>query len=110
MAKQYTSSNVSFSDFRVEVSRRSGYPAHIVDAVIRCSFDVIKYYLYNKLQVSIPRFGKFSLKFRPSKIYKMPNGSTVFHAAYHKPNIRYYAHFMQQMKNTGVKGNDDEKK
>jgi len=108
MAKYNILPSVTFSALKTEVSHRTGIPIKVVDVVIRSTFDAIKYFLYNGFKVQIPRFGLFFSKYKKAQVYNLMCKSAVYHHAYNRPKFRFYNHFMDQMKRTGIKGDQNE--
>lgn len=87
-----------------ELAHRTGMDKKQIELVVRELFNVIKYYLMNRMNVEIPRFGIFSLIILRGTLFKLPNGQQIW------KNTRLHSHFKfsSRFKDALVKVNIDE--
>lgn len=99
---------IRLKDLIIDVSHRTGLPRVKVELVIRELFSAIKYYLFNRMNVEIPRFGIFYLLKLRGTLFNLPNGVKVWKDERLKCSFKLSTRFAAELVKVNVKGTEED--
>ncbi len=69
---------IYLKDIIREVAHRTGITRARADIIVREVFIVMKYYIFKRMNIEIPRFGSFYLVKLKAKLFNLPSGEKVW--------------------------------
>lgn len=99
---------IRLKDLIIDVSHRTGLPKVKVELVIRELFSAIKYYLHNRMNVEIPRFGVFYLLKLKGTLFNLPSGVKVWKDERLKCYFKLSTRFAAELVKVNVKDTEEE--
>lgn len=97
---------IRLKDLITDVSHRTGVSKVQVELIIREVFSSIKYYLHNRMNVEIARFGVFNLLKLRGTLFNLPNGVKVWKDERLSCRFKFSTKFVAELLKVNVKDED----